>query len=1216
MGRCKKIFILVGLIAFLSQFVLVESRTIEGDTEKINKIENIDDSNMLEVFDDITNIKNIQFDLYSTRKFDKNFEASFMSRPGNIERSYDFGSLQISSRYEKIDTGFFNAKKQTIKQTYFIRNLINEAREVKVNIKHEINSSLIKWNGKEIAITNNPINLIKKKNEEGNNLPFIIYFGDNYYDFSDVSNLSYLVSVYKKENKNYIDLQITVNAGALEEIVIDPAIGWTINTISSSASGAHSAYAIDIDNDIDIDVVGASSTSNQINWYKNDGNNPPAWTAYNVSDDVITPRSVFAIDIDGDNDIDIISASEGDDKIAWYENNGTNSYWLSYTITTSADGAWSVYATDIDGDNDNDILSASVNDDKIVWYENRGGSPPNWTARTINSSADYAISVYATDIDGDNDRDVLSTSLFDDKIAWYENDGSNPPGWTAKVIANQFDPKSVFAIDINNDNDIDVVASGGSVFGFGNVEWYENDGGLPPNWTTHSIGSPGGVSSVYADDLDGDGDIDVMSTGANGGSSDIINWYENSGGSSPSWVQRNIVQADNDPISIFSEDIDGDNDRDIVVSIFSPGNIQWIENNKIAEILSILPMQVVENVDLVKHKNTLVRSKIRGFNATATVTLFFNNTEKNSTVVTFNGDETKTVDLYFSPDLSGQLGGYQIKIHTNVSGGDTINKIVLKKVVETKDLSLFFVPVNDVDFVAATNNNMNFIEKVYPIRDGGIQKFDGIKVNSNIPSSQQDETLLDLRFKILGESFLAKLFTDKKFINAVGIVPDDYLDNLGATGINFGGRGFSDVVLIEESQIKTTAHEIAHTLELCDEYNGALWTQQNNIKTCPNGDLDNNGTIDDICVTNGGCLTNTLPPLFSDYDNISENTVLRNFMGGSDSSPIESWISNNSYKPLLSRLDINSNFTLPSLQYIPFLGEYIVLKGMLTVSNSFEITPYYELENGFITNSSLFSGGYSFEVLDSSNQLISNISFNPLFSYFSENGTIVNVNKTILIFALPINENVSKVRLKNGTFLINELNKTSNTPFIQFNTSFQDFILYGLKNIAWQASDLDNDTLSYALLLNKAIGINKTLAFDLNQTNFTFNFSTVQEGKDYSITLLATDGFNTNSIESKTFCVDSSNLSICGLKLLNANQIEAIFEFNIANKANQPLNNINWTLNTGETLINSDKLFNLTSEEDIFVYVKYNYSINGNHTITAIVTVDGAFDSQSIQVTI
>ena len=41
--------------------------------------------------------------------------------------------------------------------------------------------------------------------------------------------------------------------------------------------------------------------------------------------------------------------------------------------------------------------------------------------QVITTAADAAVSVYAVDLDGDGDADVLSASQIDDKIAWYEN---------------------------------------------------------------------------------------------------------------------------------------------------------------------------------------------------------------------------------------------------------------------------------------------------------------------------------------------------------------------------------------------------------------------------------------------------------------------------------------------------------------------------------------------------------------------------------------------------------------------------------------------------------------------------------------------------------------------------------------------------------------------------------------------------------------------------
>jgi hypothetical protein len=82
------------------------------------------------------------------------------------------------------------------------------------------------------------------------------------------------------------------------------------------------------------------------------------------------PRSACAADLDGDGDLDVLSASENDNKIAWYANDGTGRFGPQQVITTEADGAESVYAADLDGDGDLDVLSASARDDKIAWYEN------------------------------------------------------------------------------------------------------------------------------------------------------------------------------------------------------------------------------------------------------------------------------------------------------------------------------------------------------------------------------------------------------------------------------------------------------------------------------------------------------------------------------------------------------------------------------------------------------------------------------------------------------------------------------------------------------------------------------------------------------------------------------------------------------------------------------------------------------------------------------
>ena len=131
----------------------------------------------------------------------------------------------------------------------------------------------------------------------------------------------------------------------------------------------------------------------------------------------------------------MLSASSDDDKIAWYDDSQGNSE--QRVISTQAEQAQDVYAADLDGDGDQDVLSASSGDDKIAWYANDGrgnfGEP-----QTITTQAREAVAVYAADLDSDGDQDVLSASSFGDKAGratWYANDGQGRFG-SRQVIAN------------------------------------------------------------------------------------------------------------------------------------------------------------------------------------------------------------------------------------------------------------------------------------------------------------------------------------------------------------------------------------------------------------------------------------------------------------------------------------------------------------------------------------------------------------------------------------------------------------------------------------------------------------------------------------------------------------------------------------------------------------------------------------------------------------
>ena len=360
----------------------------------------------------------------------------------------------------------------------------------------------------------------------------------------------------------------------------DDAIAWNENdgaanpsfsriVISTESDFPPSVYAGDVDGDGDLDLMSTSATDDELAWYENDGAANPSFTRRLISS-AGGIRSVSAGDVDGDGDLDLLSATQFDDSIAWYENDGAaDPSFTRIAISTAANGASSVHAGDVDGDGDLDLISASFNDDAVSWYENDGAAEPSFTRIVITTAADGASSVHTGDVDGDGDLDLMSASVLDGTIAWYENDGGADPSFTRFIVTTMADgARSVYAGDLDGDGDLDLMSASKND---DTIAWYENDGGADPSFTRVVITTTvDGAQAVHADDLDGDGDLDLISASF---SDDRIAWYENDGGADPSFTRIVITTAADGAYSVSVGDVDGDGDLDLISASFNDDTI-------------------------------------------------------------------------------------------------------------------------------------------------------------------------------------------------------------------------------------------------------------------------------------------------------------------------------------------------------------------------------------------------------------------------------------------------------------------------------------------------------------------------------------------------------------------------------------------------------------------------------------------------------------------
>jgi len=334
------------------------------------------------------------------------------------------------------------------------------------------------------------------------------------------------------------------------------------HTIDYAFDGAISVYATDVDGDGDVDVLGIADLADDIAWWENDGSQN--FTKYTIDGSFSGASSVYAIDVDGDGDVDVLGAAELADDIAWWENDGSENF-SKHIVDGEFNGAISVYATDVDGDGDVDVLGAARLAHDIAWWENDGSQ--NFTKYTIEGTFNGAWSVYATDVDGDGDVDVLGAAREGGWIAWWENDGNENFAYYT-IDGERYFPSSVYAIDVDGDGDVDVL---GAAFNDHDIAWYENDGN--ENFTKYTIdGEFVYASSVYAIDVDGDGDVDVL--GAAAYAHDIA-WWENDGSEN---FSKHIVDGEFDgAMSVYATDVDGDGDVDVLGAAREVGEIAWWE---------------------------------------------------------------------------------------------------------------------------------------------------------------------------------------------------------------------------------------------------------------------------------------------------------------------------------------------------------------------------------------------------------------------------------------------------------------------------------------------------------------------------------------------------------------------------------------------------------------------------------------------------------------
>lgn len=409
--------------------------------------------------------------------------------------------------------------------------------------------------------------------------------------------------------------------------------------------GGDGIAIVDLDRDGFLDVVTAQEDSNHIR-IAFGSHSPNTWELATLAEGAIVGavEDVAVGDLNGDGWPDIVAACE-EAHLVYFENPGSSvrdADW-AYVIpqVTQNRGSWlRVFVADVNGDGGLDLTAANKGAADIVRLED--GDPDNGTTSLFTFSGPPLLSgswreqvlyqngvpntALPVDIDADGDIDVLAAKRVRQQLVIVENLGTDQDGsllhrshpveikpafsaaddWRALTNAFQAD-----VADLNQDGRIDIVlnviersdAFEGLTAGLG---WLEQPTDLKEPWVFHRIGNtlPDWVIGIHLADIDGDGDLDVVTGGYSGlnvlkgsysGSSrdfdepsvdenrtvGRIAWFENPNGLTAKWQRHDISRRVRGMYDMFeSLDMDGDGDLDLVAPRGNSGSFDgafWLE---------------------------------------------------------------------------------------------------------------------------------------------------------------------------------------------------------------------------------------------------------------------------------------------------------------------------------------------------------------------------------------------------------------------------------------------------------------------------------------------------------------------------------------------------------------------------------------------------------------------------------------------------------------
>lgn len=330
--------------------------------------------------------------------------------------------------------------------------------------------------------------------------------------------------------------------------------------------------------------------------------NPGKWVLRTLAEgpDAAAAEDAAIGDVNGDGHPDVLVACELAHLI-YFENPGENvrnTEWKRVIpdIAKNRGSYIRVFLADFDGDGQLEAVSPNKGEQnpdgahtkKPISIYSIEGEPLDAGVWKETVLGEYLIPQNSepVDLDGDEDLDIIGGTRGENRIVFFEN--RSMPG-TLNFVEHRVEVNGTNTggfnmdyVDLNRDGRLDIVAPASLAIGPGLV-WLEQPADIDGVWVSHEIGdiAPDLLVGLELADIDGDGDMDVMTGSYSRGPRDRddtaaspmlgrIAWFENLGDAAEAWVRHDVSRRVRGMFDKFvAQDLNGDGHIDF---LYTRGN--------------------------------------------------------------------------------------------------------------------------------------------------------------------------------------------------------------------------------------------------------------------------------------------------------------------------------------------------------------------------------------------------------------------------------------------------------------------------------------------------------------------------------------------------------------------------------------------------------------------------------------------------------------------